>query len=48
MPARGIIEIDGLFDEPQSEHARVEIMRAADIAGQSGDVVEADGMCHGA
>ena len=47
MPARSIIKIDGLFDEPQSEHARVEIMRAADVARQSGDVMEADGLCHG-
>ena len=38
----GIVEVDGLLDEPQAEHARVEGEGSARIAGDGGDVMNAE------
>lgn len=38
---RGIVEVDGLLDEPQSEHAGIECDVGAGIARHGGDVMNA-------
>ena len=37
----GIVEVDGLLDEPQAERPGVEVAVAAGVAGDRGDVVDA-------
>src|SRR5258708_2970922 len=37
----GIVLVDGLGDEPQPQHARVEVDVAGRVAGDGGDVVDA-------
>ena len=46
MPARWIVMIHRALDEPQPEQARVKIQRPAHVAGERGDVVEANRLGH--
>ena len=43
----GLVEVDGLLDQPQAEHARVEVDVARRVRGDRGDVVQAF-ECHDA
>jgi hypothetical protein len=37
----GLVEVDGLLDEPQAQHARVEVDVRLRVSRDHGDVVEA-------
>ncbi len=43
----GVVLVDRLLDEPQTEHARVEVDVATGVAGDQGDVVDAVDCAHG-
>jgi hypothetical protein len=52
MIGAGVVEVDRSLDQPQTEGAGVEVEVAAGIAGDGGDVVEAEDpgrlLAHGA
>ncbi len=41
-----VVLVDRLLDQPQTEHARVEVDVAASVAGDQGDVVDAVDRAH--
>ena len=42
----GVVLVDGLLDQPQAQHARVEVDVAGRVAGDQGDVVDAVDRIH--
>jgi hypothetical protein len=43
----GIVEVDGTLDEAQAEHPDVEVEVALRVAGDRGDVMDAEDFAHG-
>jgi hypothetical protein len=43
----GIVEVDGALDQPEAEHAGIEVQVALGITRDGGDVMDAEDLSHG-